>query len=94
LLVATVPPPSFPATTYYVRLRNISRHGVAFLCRTVMRPGTPLIIHLPIGPESSMVERRATVRRCRHVEGMIHEIGAEFGADSPSDDEVYERVVW
>jgi hypothetical protein len=94
LLVATVPPSSFPATTYYVRLRNVSRHGVAFLSRTAMTPGTLLTIHLPIGPESTIVERRATVRRCRHIEGMIHEIGAEFGSDSTSYNQVYKRVVW
>ena len=94
LLVATVPPSSFPATTYYVRLRNISRHGVAFLSRTAMTPGTLLTINLPIGPESSIVKKRATVRRCRHIEGMIHEIGAEFGSDSTSYNQAYERVVW
>ncbi len=94
LLVATVPPSSFPATTYYVRLRNVSRHGVAFLSRTAMTPGTLLTIHLPIGPESSIVKKRATVRRCRHVEGMIHEIGAEFGSDSTSYSQTYKRVVW
>ena len=67
-------------TVYRIRLRNVSRHGVAFLSRAPMMPGDFLRIELPIGPRSNMVEKHAIVRRCRYVEDMIHEVGAEFCA--------------
>ncbi len=63
-----------------VRLRDISQHGAAFLSRAAMRVGISLRIQLPVGPDGSIVEKRAVVRRCRYVEDMIHEIGAEFGS--------------
>jgi hypothetical protein len=72
--------PDSPPVHYRVRLRNISDYGVAVLSPVAMAPGTELEIQLPIGPSLSVVERRAVVRRCRHVEGKIHEIGAEYAS--------------
>ena len=70
--------PGYTMADFRVRLRNISRHGVAFLSGNAMQPGTRLRIQLPIGPDLSIVEQEAVVTRCRQVESQVHEIGAEF----------------
>lgn len=78
-LLVTIDQPSRPASTHRVRARNLSQNGVAFLCKTPILPETRLRIQLPIGPNGSIVEKPVIVRRCQHVRGMAHEIGAEFG---------------
>ena len=70
--------PGYTTADYRVRLRNVSEHGVVFLSRHAWDAGTRFDIELPIGPDLSVVEKRAAVVRCRHVEGPICEIGAEF----------------
>ncbi len=67
-----------PAVAFRVRFRNVSKHGVAFLSCGPMVVGTRLRMELPAGNDLDTVERHAVGRRCRHVEQMIHEIGAEF----------------
>ena len=63
-----------------VRARNISQHGVAFITNRPMVPGTLVWVLMPIGPNKGMQEKEAIVRRWRHVQGMIYEIGVEFGS--------------
>ena len=70
--------PGYTTADYRVRLRNVSQHGVVFLCRHSWEPGTRFDIQLPIGPDLSVVEKTAVVVRCRYVEGPICEIGADF----------------
>lgn len=72
-----------PVGVFRVRMRNVSQHGVGFLSRVAMAPGAVVTVHLPIGPNGTTIDKGAVVRRCSHVEGMIYDIGAEFG-DAPS----------
>ena len=67
-----------PPTNLGTRLRNVSRHGIAFLSGRPILPGTPLKVRLPIGPEGKHVDKEAVCVRCRWVESVIHEVGAEF----------------
>lgn len=78
-IVAAVLRPGASPELYRVRMRNISEHGVAVLSPVAFEPGTRIFIELPVGPALSIVKKPAVVRRCRSVEGTIHEIGAEFG---------------
>jgi hypothetical protein len=67
--------------THCVWTRNISQHGLAFLDKNMMAVGSLLRIQLPIDDsEGNPIDKEAIVRRCRHVAGMIHEIGVEFCA--------------
>lgn len=68
-----------PEQLIRVRLRNISQHGFAFLSGIMIPPEGHIKVDLPIGKGGEPVEKLAVVRRCRHVTGMVHEIGAEFG---------------
>ena len=68
-----------PVGVFRVRMRNVSQHGVGFLSRAAMTPGAVVTLHLPIGPNAKTIDKRAVVRRCSHVQGMIYDIGAEFG---------------
>ena len=77
-LIVRMSRPGFTAADFRVRLRNISQHGVAFLSRHAWEPGTQICLELPIGPDLAIVEQQAVVVRSRHIEGEIHEIGAEF----------------
>lgn len=70
--------PGFTMADYRVRLRNVSQHGVVFLTRHSWEAGTRFEIQLPIGPNLDIVDTKAVVVRCRHVEGPICELGAEF----------------
>jgi len=69
------------APSLRVRLRNVSRHGVAFLSSNGWEVGTRLRLELPIGSELASVEMLGVVVHRRHLEGPIFEIGAEF--DTP-----------
>ena len=77
-LVVRMSLPGFTMADFRVRLRNISQHGLAFLSRYTLEPGTRLTLQLPIGSDLSMVEKPAVVVRSRLVEGLIHEVGVEF----------------
>ena len=79
-VIANMSLPGYTTADYRVRLRNVSNHGVVFLTRHSWDPGTRFEIQLPIGPELEAVESKAVVVRCRHVEGPVCEIGAEFAS--------------
>ena len=70
-----------PGVLYRARLRNVSFHGVSFLTCGPMVPGTRLRMEMPVGRDLNTVEKHAIVRRCRHIERMIYEVGAEFEED-------------
>ncbi len=70
-----------PAAAHWVRLRNISEHGMAFLKHGPLRQGTYVRLELPTGHDGRTVTKHAAVRHCRHVEGIICEIGVEFLPD-------------
>ncbi len=71
-----------PERVIRVRLRNVSQHGFAFLSGIMLPCGANLMLNLPIGDGGRTVAKRAVVRRCRHVDRMVHEVGAEFGWES------------
>jgi hypothetical protein len=60
-----------------VATRNISRSGLSFLHRRVMHVGQDLDIWIPL-PQGRTLRVLARVVRCRHVQGMVHEIGVRF----------------
>jgi hypothetical protein len=70
--------PGFTMADYRVRLRNISRHGVAFLSQHEWAKGAKICLELPVGPKLDAVECEAVVVRCRQIEDRAYEIGAEF----------------
>lgn len=78
LSVVMIPVTSGQRIAHHVWTRNVSRHGVAFLHVHLIPTGTLLRIMLPVGPSGEKVAKEAVVRRCRHLHGTIHEVGAEF----------------
>lgn len=62
---------------FKVPTRNISLHGLAFLHHHMLQIGQALRIQIPFS-KGYTVELLARVARCRHISGMIHEIGVEF----------------
>lgn len=77
-LITGMSRPGFASADIRVRLRNISREGVAFLSRYALEPGTRFRIQLPTGPELSMVEEEAVVIRCQFIEDSIYDIGVQI----------------
>lgn len=71
---------SFEAAT-----RNISSHGMAFVRKQAFAPGQLLRLAIPL-IDSDPIRTLARVVRCRHLDGMIHEIGVEFVQRASSRD--------
>ena len=63
--------------SFWVATRNISSHGLAFLHKQVLMPGQELQIEIPLIDDQSL-HLAGRVVRCRHLRGMLHEIGVEF----------------
>lgn len=63
--------------SFRVPTRNLSLHGLAFLHQHMMPVGQLLEVEIPF-KKGYTVRLLAQVVRCRHVRGMIHEIGVEF----------------
>jgi len=78
-MVVTLDDPDHPAV-YRVRMRNASQHGVAFLINRPMSEGRLVRFHVPLDDNGKTSIKEAVVRHCRHVQKMIYEVGAEFGA--------------
>jgi len=76
-LVMSVLDQSGRATPVTVACRNISRGGIAVLHRSFMYDGTRCELRLrhKLRGETPLC---ATVVRCRHVRGCVHEIGMRF----------------
>jgi hypothetical protein len=66
-----------PEVSFRVPTRNISLHGLAFLHHHMLPIDQLLHIEIPF-KKGYVVQLLARVARCRHVRGMIHEIGVEF----------------
>lgn len=77
-LIVGMSRPGFATADFRVRLRNISRHGVAFISRYALEPGTLLNIQLPIGRDLEIRQEPGVVVRCREVEDGIYEIGVDY----------------
>lgn len=70
-----------PAPAFWVRLRNVSEHGVAFLKSGPMPIDAFVRLELPTGRDAKTTTKHTVIRHCRHVEGTIYEIGVEFLPD-------------
>lgn len=64
---------------FIVPTRNISRGGMSFLHGQMMHIGQPCSIDLATNDGNWMTVDGVVVR-CRHVRGMIHEIGLKFNS--------------
>jgi hypothetical protein len=62
---------------FQVPTRNISLHGLAFLHHHMVPVEQRLRIEIPFR-KGYVVQLLARVVRCRHIRGMIHEVGVEF----------------
>lgn len=57
--------------------RNLSCGGLALLHSAFVHPGTRAVVDLPL-PRGGGVPVHGQVVRCRHVSGVVHEIGVRF----------------
>lgn len=65
--------------TVTVACRNLSRGGMSVVHGSFIHPGSAVTMLLR-SRENSMVPIRGTIVRCRHVRGMVHELGIKFDA--------------
>ena len=66
-----------PVVRYLVRCRNISSGGAAFLHGAYVHPNTPCTLTL-LKRDRSGIRFGATIMRCQHVSGHIHDVGVQF----------------
>lgn len=64
-------------STFHTTTRNISSSGLAFLHKQMLPPGKRLVLSVPLLDQRT-VHLAASVVHCRHVRGMVHEIGVKF----------------
>ncbi|MCB9840379.1 MAG: response regulator [Phycisphaeraceae bacterium] len=67
------------SSTVKVACRNLSRGGMSIIHGSFIHVGSAVTIFLK-NRESSMVPIAGSVVRCRHVKGMVHELGIKFNA--------------
>ncbi|HYE02670.1 MAG TPA: PilZ domain-containing protein [Phycisphaerales bacterium] len=76
-LALQVHQPGGSTSTFPVVSRNISRTGMAVLHRAYIHLGVRVQVALPRRAAATL-SVSAHVVRCRHVSGMVHEIGLQF----------------
>ncbi len=64
---------------FIVPTRNISRGGMSFLHGQMMHIGQQCVVDLAAN-DGNWLTVEGTVVRCRHIRGMIHEIGLKFNS--------------
>lgn len=65
------------SSTVKVACRNLSRGGMSLIHGSFIHTGSSVTVFLR-NREQSMVPIAGTVIRCRHVKGMVHELGIKF----------------
>ena len=65
------------APSVLVATRNLSAGGLSLLHSAYAHQGAEVLVHLP-DLAGQFVPLRGVVRMCRHVQGVIHEIGLQF----------------
>lgn len=65
------------STSVRMAVRNLSAKGIALLHSGFLHEGSEVRVTLP-HVNKTLVPVRGIVRRCRHVRGIIHELGIEF----------------
>ncbi|MEO1535424.1 MAG: response regulator [Planctomycetota bacterium] len=70
---------------FKVAARNLSNSGLSLIHNAYVHPMTQCEIRVPIsnGEENETQTVKGTIRRCTHIQGVVHEIGVEF--DEPVD---------
>lgn len=63
--------------TFRVVARNLSSDGLGFIHGQMLPPGKPVLVQIP-REGSQWFNILGQVAHCRHVEGMIHEVGLKF----------------
>ena len=58
--------------------RDISRDGLCFLHGAFLEPGTQCQVVLKTIGDQKWTVHEARVVRCRHLEGLMHEVGLQF----------------
>ncbi|HPP26334.1 MAG TPA: PilZ domain-containing protein [Phycisphaerae bacterium] len=66
-------------SSFRVVARNISADGLGFLHGQMLPPGKPVFVQIP-RRDGEDLNLLAKVAHCRHVDGMIHEVGLKFVA--------------
>jgi len=72
--------PNGGSVSFHVACRNLSRGGVGVLHSSFMHEGTRCRVHMH-HKTSGDVWLEATVTRCRHVAGRVHEVGLRFAQE-------------
>ncbi len=72
--------PNGGTNTLFLASRNISRQGMSMLHSAFMYPGTACRVILR-SADGTARPIRATVRRCEHRGGKVHEVGLQFEAE-------------
>lgn len=65
------------APSVLVATRNLSAGGISLLHSAYAHQGAEVVVHLP-DLKGQMHPVRGIVRMCRHVQGVIHEVGVQF----------------
>lgn len=76
-VVVQIQHPGGSGGMFLVWPRNVSRTGMGFLHGNFIYPNTIVVVHLrrPNGPSARVTGK---IMRCRHVSGVLHEIGVRF----------------
>ncbi len=69
-------------TTYLTPVTQIGSGKMSFLLKAMMHPGTLCVLHLRM-PDGERFDVSGKTARCRHVEGLVHEVDLVF--DCPFD---------
>lgn len=76
---------SQPDVTLVVASRNLSISGFSFLYRQMLYPGTACTVELLPDRRRTADEQPVTAKgkviSCRHIQGMVHEIGVRFNKE-------------
>lgn len=76
-LVVRIHQPGGTASIFSVTPRDLSTSGLGFFHAAYIHPGTECTLMMR-SLKGEPVSLKATVMRCRHVSGRIHEVGALF----------------
>lgn len=79
-VIVKVEPTGLPAKQFVVPIRNISEGGVAFLHNAMLHAGTRCTLYVLLEKGRSF-KTSGRVVRCRHLQGMIHEVGLKFDSE-------------
>ncbi|MEO1716889.1 MAG: response regulator [Planctomycetota bacterium] len=65
---------------FKVAARNISNSGLSLIHNAYVHPGMECEVRVPVGaPEDNETQLiRGIIRRCQHIQGVVHEIGVAF----------------